>query len=104
MGVATIGIGVIFFFIAPLGWSWGDLFRKFAQRYIFFDSPTTDLVEKNFFWLYVPQTIGVGMVFLILVLILTMAPAYFTNYRIGIKNRLTINHDSTKHADVAQKN
>jgi len=107
IGVATIGIGVIFFLIAPLGWSWGDLFRKFAQRDIYFDSTETDLVEKDLFWSYVPQTIGVGMVFLILALILTIASEHFTNYRIGIKNQLTVNHDSTKHAGVtgvAKKN
>jgi hypothetical protein len=103
MGVATTGIGVIFFFIAPLGWSWGDLFRKFAQRYIFFDSPATDVVEKNFFWLYVPQTIGAGMVFLILVLALTLAPEYFANHSNGIKNRLTVKHDPAEHAGVAEK-
>ena len=107
IGVATAGIGVIFFLIAPLGWSGGDHFRKFAQRDIYFDSTKTDLVEKDFFWLYVPQTIGVGMVFLILALILTIASEYFTNNRTGIKNQLTIHHDSTKYAGVtgvAEKN
>jgi hypothetical protein len=102
-GVVTIGIGVIFFLIAPLGWSWGDLFRKFALRYIYFDNPQTDLVEKNFFWLYVPQTIGVCMVFMLLALILTIASEYYPNYRIGIKNQLTVKHDSTKHDGAAKK-
>jgi hypothetical protein len=104
IGVATTGVGVIFFFIAPLGWSWGDLFRKFAQRDIYFDSSKTDLMEKDPFWSNVPQTIGVGMVFLICAIVLTIASECFMNYRAGIKNKLTVNHDATKHVDVAKIN
>jgi hypothetical protein len=103
IGVATIGTGVLFFLIAPLGWRWGDLFRKFAQRYIYFDSPRSDLVEKNFFWLYVPQTIGVVMFFLILGLALTIGSEYLTNNRIGTENQLIAQHDSTKPGFAAEK-
>jgi hypothetical protein len=101
IGVATIVTGVIFFLIAPLGWRWGDFFRKFAQRDNYSDNTEPDSVEKDFFWLYVPQTIGVGMVFLTLALVLAIASENFTNHSSGIKNQLTIHHDSTKHAGHA---
>jgi Flp pilus assembly protein TadD len=66
LGYLEIGAAVLFLFIAPIGWSLGDLFRRFAQPYMFFAGGAIDLAKKKLFWMIGPQMVGVGICFGIL--------------------------------------
>jgi hypothetical protein len=66
-GIAFIVAGGGFIFIAPIAWKIGDAFRKFAHPNIYFAEGAVNLAKTKFFWMYGPQIIAVGALFLLIV-------------------------------------
>jgi uncharacterized small protein (DUF1192 family) len=109
LGAVAVGVGVIFFFIAPLGWRWGDLLLRFARPDIYFAGTETDAAKNKLLWRYAPQIIGVGIVFGMCALVFTAASGSFTkglstNYGIGMKSRQTATPVSAQPHGLVEKN
>lgn len=67
--------GISFFFIAPIAWQLGDVFRRFAQPDLFFANGAIDIAKTRLFWMVGPQFIAVGMALAaILVLVVLLTP------------------------------
>lgn len=62
-GLVILACAIGFFFVAPIAWKLGDMFREFTQPTALFASGAVDMAKKKMFWLIGPQLIAVGIAF-----------------------------------------